>query len=63
LVDGKRVPGDNDLVVGLEEGVADELDDFARSVAEDDVFAFQVELLRDGLAQVISAAVGVDVGG
>ena len=62
VVHGERVLGSDHLVAGPQEGVAEKLDDLVGAVAEEDVFAPAAEFCRDGLAQVISAAVGIELG-
>ena len=41
--------------------MSQELDDLVGAVAKNDVFALETEFLRDGRAQVITAAVGVEL--
>ena len=50
--------GDND-VAAFQESVREQLDDFVRTVAENDVIGGDVELSGNGVAQVKRAAVGI----
>ena len=62
-VDGEGVPRGDDLVdAGPGEGVEKQLDDLVGAVAEHDVLLAEAEFLRDGVAQVEAAAIGVEVG-
>jgi hypothetical protein len=62
FVDEESVPGGDDVVAGLEEGVADEFDDFVGAAAEDDIGHVEAEFVGDGAAEFPAAAVGIDVG-
>jgi hypothetical protein len=52
LVHEEGVLGGDDVVSGLQEGVADELDDLVRAAAHDDVAHFETKLLRQRVAQL-----------
>ena len=54
--------GGDDLVARFQKRVTDKLDQFVGAVAEDHVGARNAELLRNRLAQIVAAAIGVDVG-
>ena len=63
-VDREGIARGDDLVdAGPREGVEEQLDDLVGAVAEHDVLAPEAEFLRDGVAQVEAAAVGVKVNG
>ena len=51
----------DDLIARIQKGLADKLDDLIRAASEDDIAPFKSELLRNGFAQIISAAVRVNV--
>lgn len=61
LIDEEGVLGGDDVIAGLEEGVADELDDFIAAAADDEVAHFQIKLLGERLTQAIRRTVGIDV--
>jgi hypothetical protein len=62
-VDGEGIGGgENAALAWLSVGVVAELDDFVGAATEDDVVGSEAVGFGDGLAEVDSAAVGVEVG-
>ena len=61
LVDDKGRIGGDDLIAGLDKGADDELDQFVRSVAQDDLVDVHVVFLCKRLGKIKPAAVGVAV--
>ena len=60
-VHNERVLRGDDFVARPQERVPDELDDLVRTVAEDHVLHLEPVLLRDRVAQVIAAAIRVEM--
>ncbi len=62
FVNDEGVFGGDEFGIAVKEGVTEELDDFVRAVAEDDVGNVEAEFFGDCGAEFEAAAVWVDVG-
>jgi len=51
----------DDIVTGIEKTVPDQFDDFIGTIADHDIVPVHPELFRDRRAQLVTAAVGIDV--
>ena len=60
-VDGEGVPGGDYLIAGGKERMAEEFDDFVRSIAEDHILAGETEFFSDCIAEGPGAAIGIKV--
>ncbi len=61
-VDRKGVSRRHHLVARPQEGVADELDDLIRAIAENHILPPQVQSLGNGVAQRPCSAIGIKMG-
>ena len=61
LVNNERMFGRNDIVARLQKGVPEELNDLVRTVPEHDVVNTQTKFLSNSDAQMISAAVRIEM--
>ena len=62
LVNCKGMTRHHDLVAGTKEGMAYELDDLVRPVAENDILTGHAESFRYGTAQFVPAAIRIEMG-
>jgi len=62
LVNHERVFGGDEFRIRIQKRVAQQFDDFVRTVAENHVREVHAKLLGDGAAQAVTAAVRIDVG-
>ncbi len=62
LVDHEGVLGGDEFGIPVEKGVAEQLDDLVGAVSEDDVGNVEPKLFGDGGAELVAAAVRINVG-
>ena len=62
FVNDEGVFGGDELGIAIEEGMAEQFDDFVRAVAENDVRNIQAEFIGNGGAEFKASAVRIDVG-
>ena len=51
----------DDIVAGIEKAVSDQFDDLIRAITDDHVVPIEAKFLRNGRAQLVSAAIRINV--